>query len=217
MVGSTIEGSDAGQMRTCTKCKQTFPATPEFFYLHGGDSRPDTLRRECRSCWKKSRRVHYASRSPILPRPKQDFRACRKCGRILPAKTEFFHAANTFSKRVGKRYEGLRGECLDCFRSVKRLRYAKSDKIKSQIIAGKVRQRARRINAAPPWTDWETIFKYYEMARALTKLTGIRYSVDHIMPLRGKGSCGLHVPWNLQVMPLSVNIVKKNGRLQFQI
>ncbi len=65
-------------------------------------------------------------------------------------------------------------------------------------------------NATPPWVDLAEIRKIYAEARSTSLATGIEHHVDHIIPLHGRYVRGLHVPWNLQVLPATENITKRN-------
>jgi hypothetical protein len=65
-------------------------------------------------------------------------------------------------------------------------------------------RRARIKRASPMWTTKEMITDIKFWYRLCPK----GWHVDHIHPLGGKKSSGLHVPWNLQVLPASLNLAK---------
>lgn len=74
------------------------------------------------------------------------------------------------------------------------------------VAADQARRRAMELRAMPPWVDRALVDAVYSEAKA----EGL--SVDHIVPLRSKIVCGLHVPANLRLMPLRENIAKGNRR-----
>lgn len=57
----------------------------------------------------------------------------------------------------------------------------------------------------PPWVKFEDTIGVYATSEAL----GENFQVDHIIPLKGKDVCGLHVPWNLQILTKSENARKR--------
>lgn len=76
-----------------------------------------------------------------------------------------------------------------------------------------MRYHATKLGATPKWlteSQLEEIQSKYSHAKECEMLSGDKYHVDHIIPLRGKLVCGLHVPWNLQILPADINISKSN-------
>ena len=50
----------------------------------------------------------------------------------------------------------------------------------------------------------------YDAARGMRKEFDADLHVDHIVPLKGKSVCGLHVPWNLRITSAIFNHSKNN-------
>ena len=83
----------------------------------------------------------------------------------------------------------------------------------SLVNAHRASYRATKLCATPSWLTEEhttLIADTYWLAKDLQVITGEDYRVDHIVPLKGKDVCGLHVPWNLQVLPATINLQKSN-------
>lgn len=64
--------------------------------------------------------------------------------------------------------------------------------------------------ATPPWVDREAIRAIYMERIRTSRETGIPHDVDHIIPITNRKVCGLHVPWNLRVIPSAENRRKSN-------
>lgn len=85
----------------------------------------------------------------------------------------------------------------------------------SRDCAKVARRNASKLDATPPWLTKEHhahIEKVYAISAFLTERTGAAHHVDHYHALRGAGFCGLHVPWNLCVLPAKENL-RKSARL----
>lgn len=86
---------------------------------------------------------------------------------------------------------------------------ANKDKVNAKWMA----RDAAKKNRTPSWLtedDHWMIEQAYDIASKRKQLFGFDWHVDHIVPLQGKTVSGLHVPWNLQVIPAKLNQQKSN-------
>lgn len=88
-----------------------------------------------------------------------------------------------------------------------------SDSVRAR---GNDRKAAIRGTVTPRWADKKAIRAFYLEARRLSKETGVPHHVDHIIPLKGKNVCGLHVENNLRVVR-GVDNQRKYNKLDAEI
>lgn len=87
-------------------------------------------------------------------------------------------------------------------------RYVRENKDRKACLSALYTKRKEK--ATPAWADLEKISDFYRLANSLTVETGIKHEVDHVIPIKGKNVCGLHVHENLQVITERDNRIKYN-------
>ena len=142
----------------------------------------------CKDCINAYSKKHYQRRRPHVLALKVSYRASNK-------------------DKISKLNAEWRERNLDRQRDYLRAyRQAKRGKINSL----EARRHAAKLKATPKWANLKHIERIYTKAKRISKETGVRQSVDHIYPLRGKTVSGLHVPENLRIIPLVDNCKKRN-------
>lgn len=160
-----------------------------------------------------------------------DTKVCKGC--LVELNTELFYTDK-------KSLDGFRHKCKICMNLYRKTHYAtksrevevhkssqwkKANRELSRSYCAKWRRgnkhtkaeherlrKARNKKAKPPWLNAEQKKKiqWYYLVAELIRKQGIDCQVDHIVPLLGVEVCGLHVPWNMQILTTYENQTKHN-------
>lgn len=173
-------------MKTCTKCGKTKPLV-EFVFRKDAQS----YRGHCLECEKE--------------RAKQSFEKHRE--QKLQKRKERYQQNKEHELAMNKAWS-------DANKERHKELSARHYKANKHLYAYRCSLgRALKRSATPKWltsAEKKAIQTEYELSAWCSAVMGLPYEVDHIIPLQGKKVCGLHVPWNLQVIPRSENRRKLN-------
>jgi hypothetical protein len=83
-----------------------------------------------------------------------------------------------------------------------------------RVNAINAKRRALKNAAIPTWygeLDDLVMIEAHDLTKLREKATGIKWDVDHMIPLKAKNVCGLHCARNIQVIPEKLNCSKGNS------
>lgn len=195
-------------MKTCTKCGEMKPRS-EF---HKRSASQDGLRARCKPChiadaalWQKQNpEKHNVKSRAWQKRHPEQFKAQkaeyrRKNPEKVKAQVASWNTRNP--EKVKQKMRKWRGANSEKARAASRAyAHAHPERVNAWCAA----RQARKLRATPTWASLEHIAQVYDQAKTLGKV------VDHIIPLRSKLVCGLHVPANLQLLTRAENSAKGN-------
>lgn len=185
------------------------------YYQHNiGDYRRDTghLSLLEHGVYRQLLDMYYLSESPIPRETQQVFR--RLSARTQEEQNAVEIILNEFFLLTEEGWKHKRCDVeIERINQLKKFHWT-SKLTKEQKAEIQARRRANKLNATPWWLTKEhksQIATIYMESALITAETGIKHEVDHIVPLCNKDVCGLHAPWNLQIIPAYKNRKKSNS------
>lgn len=171
-------------MKHCSGCDQHLPHS----CFHQSKKAKDSLYYRCKTCSAKARKKRYIENAEKERAYSKNYAETHP--EWKKESNEKNYSGNTEARRIACR---------------------KWYQLNKGAMNAKTRKRQLRLRDASLANAYkDEIKKIYEHARDCSVVTGEPYHVDHIVPIHGENICGLHVPWNLQVLPAEVNAKKSN-------
>ena len=195
--------------KVCSKCSISKPI--EEFYLSPTKWNPNYRRSRCIPCVRDSNKQWWGGRG-------RDWRIENK-DRVTEYRDSYnreYYAKNREVILVQKQeYQKRSADKIKQYRTVNAARISIQQaeylqRNKELFNEKKARRRAAKIQATPQWYNPTLTRAVYLEAKERSKKDGIQHHVDHIVPLQHELVCGLHVHYNLQVLPGKTNLSKGN-------
>lgn len=191
--------------KPCSKCRRILPFA---MFNKAKWIKSTGLRPDCKDCYSAARKKIHAAKPPgpntvrtreLRALAANGLRKCLKCGAALAICDENFSGHDT--------------TCRPCVRAkVADWQAANAERAKTTAYQNCANRYAAKRHRTPKWLTKEQraeMRSVYAECRALNA-SGDKHHVDHIVPLVGRNVCGLHVPWNLQILSATENVRKSN-------
>jgi hypothetical protein len=185
-------------LKQCSKCKEV-KVTSDFVK---NKSSKDGLTSACKPCRNASQRLNW-SRDPERHRNYGKKYVETNRERVYKRRSAHQKSHREVWNQRAKQWRDANPDRVKCY----------LNRYKPKMKETKALRRAAEINATPAWLTKEQrheIKTMYKTATHMSEFHEVEFHVDHIEPLRGKASCGLHVPWNLQILTKVENLRKSN-------
>lgn len=167
-------------MKTCSKCLRVLERS-EF---HKRVASPDGLAYKCRRCVNQNSTAWRADN----PNAYKEWH-----GRNQERKREYFKDWSSENKaRIAENFA----------------RWMRANR--GRVNATIAKRAAAKRRAVPVWFDPIAVREIYKKAERMRAETGLKYEVDHVVPLQGETVCGLHWHGNLQIIKKGENLSKSN-------
>lgn len=202
--------------KKCSKCGE-FKCIDKFYFIKS-KNKYNAACKDCLNYYRRKKGLTESQRQSNIKRSREYYKNNKK---ELLKKQKIYSSKNKDKiSKNNKRYYKDNSENIKNYRKTyyqknkeKELLRIKeySNRNKAKCNAIKRKYDYSKLNATPKWADIQKIETVYEKVKWLEKLTGLRYHVDHIIPLQGENVCGLHVWENLQILEASINCSKRNN------
>lgn len=162
----------------------------------------DGLRWNCKDCRSDQRRREWSDNKEENHKKQAEYKAANR-DKVLRWKKESYYRNREAILSKQKEYVEKNHE--------KRLEYQRSHyKSNRHIYIANARKREGRLNEGINNQFNDRMKEIYYVCEVVSKETGLEHHVDHIIPLTHSDVCGIHCPWNVQILTKDENQVKKN-------